>query len=233
MDLAKTDALLELFTTARDARDDAWRARFYDAVMDAGMQTTERQIIQGPDGFPYFVLERPEAGKPFSPVSLSDVLEHCTDQGVGIVVDPTEHGPEWVFTYGDLFARRAYGSFEGDPVDRDGAREPPGPATEVLEKDTPVMVGAPNEEMLPSWARRVLASFLKQAAHVAEPRVLVLVDPARSRARNLVFNVHPEDFPSEDAFRRVMSALGWFMPPSRSYIALSRTSSLADSFVAL
>ncbi len=231
MDLAKTDALLSLFTTPREARDGAWQARFYETIMDAGLATTERQVMEGPDGFPYFVLQRPPVGQPFSPVSVADVLEHCTDQGLGIVIEPTEHGPEWVFTYGDLFSRRAYGSFDGDPVDRDAAQERP--ATEVLAKDTPVMIGAPNDEMLPAWSRRVLASFLKQAANVAEPRVLVLVEPSRSPARNLVFNLHPEDFPSQDAFRRVMNALGWFMPPNRPCIAVSKTSALTDSFVAL
>ena len=49
---------------------------------------------------------------------------------------------------------------------------PRAPAREVVEKDTPVMIGSPAEEMLPAWARRVLASFLKQVAHVAEPGVL-------------------------------------------------------------
>ncbi len=95
------------------------------------------------------------------------------------------------------------------------------------------MIGAPNEEMLPAWARGVLSAFLKQAAHVAEPRVLVMVEPSRAPSRNLVFNIHPEDFPSSADFQRVLNALGWFMPANRSVIAVSKTSSLTDSFVAL
>lgn len=229
-DLAKTDVLLKLFETPREARDDAWRSAFLDAVVDASMASTENQVMRGPDGFPYFVLQRPPIGAAFTPFCVSDILDHCTEQGIGIVVEPTERGPQWVFSYGDLFSLRAYGSFDGDPADRDAPR---GPAVEVLEKDTPVMIGAPNEEMLPAWARRVLASFLKQAVQVDEPRVLVMVEPSRVPARNLVFNIHPEEFPSQAEFGRVMNALGWFLPPNRSLIATSRTSSLTSSFVPL
>ncbi|HEY2364861.1 MAG TPA: hypothetical protein VGH87_00700 [Polyangiaceae bacterium] len=229
-DVSKTAVIAELFATPRKERDDAWRAKFFDAIGTAAMTTTESQIMQGPDGFPYFVLAMPEPGKPFSPVCLADVLEHCTDSGVGMVVAPGEHGPEWVFTYGDLFSMRAYMTFEGDPADVEAAR---GPATEVLEKDTAVMVGTPNEEMLPPWARGVLASFLAQVGEVKEPSVLVMVRPSESSARNLVFNIHPEDFSSPDEFGRVLRRLQWFLPRGRSVIGLSRTSSLASSFAPL
>jgi hypothetical protein len=229
-DVSKTAILAELFATPRKDRDDAWRAKFFDAITTAAMTTTESQIIGGPDGFPYFVLAMPAAGKPFSPVCLGEVLEHCTDRGVGIVVAPGEHGPEWVFSYGDLFSMRAYQTFDGDPVDANASAAP---ATEVLEKDTPVMIGAPSDEMIPSWARPVLSSFLAQVGGVKEPSVLVMVRPSESPARNLVFNVHPEDFASPDEFGAVLRRLGWFLPRGRSVIGMSRTSSIASSFVPL
>jgi hypothetical protein len=229
-DVSKTAVLAELFATPREERDGAWRAKLFDAIESAAMTTTETQILQGPDGFPYFVLAMPEPGKPFSPVCLGEVLEHCTDRGVGIVVAPGEHGPEWVFSYGDLFSKRAYATFEGDPADVETTGAP---ATEVLQKDTAVMVGAPNDEMLPPWSRRVLASFIEQVAGVKQPSVLVMVRPSESPARNLVFNIHPEDFASPDEFGRVLKRLGWFLPRGRSVIGLSRTSSLATSFVPL
>jgi hypothetical protein len=103
----------------------------------------------------------------------------------------------------------------------------------VLQKDTAVMVGAPNDEMLPPWARRVLSSFLAQVGGVKEPSVLVMVRPSESPARNLVFNIHPEDFGSPDEFGRVLRRLQWFLPRGRSVIGLSRTSSMTSSFVPL
>ncbi|MEO8876267.1 MAG: hypothetical protein ABI461_11815 [Polyangiaceae bacterium] len=217
-DLAKTNALLELFAHPRDLRDDAWRAAFKEAVIDASLASPKEQVMRGPDGFPYFVLTRPPVAEEFTPFCISHVLGHCTSSGIGIVIEPGEKGPEWVFSYGDLFSLRAYGSFAGDPVDQDA----PGPKIEVLEKDRHVMVGSPSEEFFPAWARRVLSGFLKSAANIETPGVLVMVDPTRAPSRNLVFNVHPEDFESQADFQKIMNMLGWFMPPKRSCIALSK-----------
>ena len=232
-DLAKTEVLTRLFVQPREpgrGRDEAWRGSFFDAIVDASLATTPSQLMQGPDGFPYFVLQLPPAGQPFTPFCVSHILEHCTDHGYGIVVQPGEGAPQWVFTYGDLFSLRAYQSFDGDPVDR---QAPAGPPVDVLPKDTQVMVGAPSEAMLPPWARHAVAGFLTRVARVGDPRVLVMVEPSRAPGRHLVFNVHPEDFPTDQAFKAILHAIGWFMPPRRSVIALSRTSGLTDSFVPL
>jgi hypothetical protein len=229
-DLAKTDQVVKLLDTPRDQRDDAWQDAFQEAIVDASMATAPEQVIQGPDGFGYFVLRRPPVGESFSAFCVSHVLETCTNRGLGIVIEPAGSSAEWVFTYGDLFSLRAYGSFRGDPSDADGPRA--GPVAGVLEKETQVMVGAPSEQLLPAWARRVLASFLKTVAKVDDPRVLVLMESQRL-GRNLVFNVYPEDFPSEQQYQGILNALGWFMPPNRRVIGMSRTAGLEKSFVPL
>src|ERR1700755_1385972 len=91
-DLEKTEILRRCFVIPRVQRDAAWRAAFYDAVVDASLATTEQQLIQGPDGFPYFVLKMPPTGQPFTPFCVSHILEHCTDRGYGIVVEPGGEG---------------------------------------------------------------------------------------------------------------------------------------------
>jgi hypothetical protein len=229
-DLAKTDQVVRLLATPREQRDDGWQKAFLEGIVDASMATTPQQVMSGPDGFAYFVLTRPPVAQAFTPFCVSHVLETCTERGLGIVIEPSGRAAEWVFTYGDLFSLRAYGTFLGDPADRGEAGAPsPG----VLGKDTQVMVGAPSDGLLPSWARRVLASFLKQVAHVSEPGALVLVEPSRSPGRNLVFNVFPEDFPSPEEYQKVLNALGWFLPPRRSVLGMSRTAGLERSFVPL
>lgn len=229
-DLAKTTALLTLFEVPRNLRDDAWRSRLFAAIVDASLASSAEQVMRGPDGFPYFVLTRPPVAQPFTPFCMSDILGHCTSSGLGIVVEPgledDPNGPEWVFTYGDLFSLRAYGSFEGDPNDRASEGQP---KAEVLEEARSVTVGSPNEELLPTWARRVLSGFLKSAAKIAEPKVLVMLDPKQG-TRNLVFNVHPENFQAPEDFQQVMNALGWFLPANRSCIALSRDALNPASF---
>jgi len=202
-DLAKTDLLTRLFAQPRATRDHAWRAAFLDAIVDASLASTPQQVIQGPDGFPYFVLQSPPVAQEFTPYCVSHVLEHCTDRGFGIVVEP---------------------------VDRDAAK---GPAIDVAKSDTQIMVGAPSEHVLPLWARRVVAAFLTRSAHVTAPAVFVMMQPPPAPPRSLVFNLHPEAFPSHAAFSAAMNALSWYMPPHRSVVALSQESSLKDAFVPL
>lgn len=157
-------------------------------------------------------------------------MNHCTSSGIGIVIEPNDGAAEWVFSYGDLFSLRAYGSFEGDPVDRAAEASP---KIEVLKEDRRVMIGSPSEEFLPAWARRVISAFLKSVANIENPGVCVMVDPARTPERNLVFNMHPENFSSHEEFEHVMNAISWFLPTKRACLALSKNALEVSSFVSL
>ncbi|MEO7112421.1 MAG: hypothetical protein ABI183_18390 [Polyangiaceae bacterium] len=229
-DLQKTNDVMALLATARETRDDAWRQAFLAAIVDASMASKSEQVVRGPDGFPYFVLVRPPVAESFTPFCVSHILGHCTSSGIGIVVEPTERAADWVFSYGDLFSLRAYGTFAGDPVDREVET---GPKTEVLEAERQIMIGSPSEEFLPTWARRVIAGFLKSAAKIETPSVCVMADPRRGPSRNLVFNIHPQDFASQEDFQRVMNMISWFLPAKRACVALSRGALSPSDFIPL
>jgi hypothetical protein len=229
-DLQKTNEVLALLATTRELRDDAWRQAFLAAIIDASLASKSEQVVRGPDGFPYFVLVRPPVAESFTPFCVSHILSHCTSSGIGIVVEPSDGAAEWVFSYGDLFSLRAYGTFEGDPVDREGDA---GPKVEVVPAGRQVMIGAPSEEFLPAWARRVIAGFLKSAAKIENPAVCVMVDPTRAPSRNLVFNIHPQDFASHEDFERIMNAISWFLPAKRSCVAMSRGTLSPADFIPL
>jgi hypothetical protein len=70
-DLSLTQQVQNLFEVAREQRDQAWRERFYAAIVDASMATTPGQVIKGPDGFSCFVLNLPAAGQPFVPARVT------------------------------------------------------------------------------------------------------------------------------------------------------------------
>jgi hypothetical protein len=234
LDCAKTEALVPLLATPRAARDAAWRSAFFEVIVDASLVANEPQVIAGPDGFPYFALQRPpaETARTLTPCSMSQILEHCTENGFGIVIEATESGPQWVFTYGDLFAFRAYRSFAGDPIDLDALARPAAP-TEIAAAGSEVMLGSPSEEMLPKWARRTLARHLRESANIATPSVFLMVRPSHRPGRDLLFNLHPEDFPSIPAFQAALDRIGWFLPRGRSVSAISRASDLTQHFVPL
>jgi hypothetical protein len=83
-DLTKTHDLAELLFVPRDQRDRDWVRRLYGVIGDAAMTTTSDQILQGPDGFSYFVLNMPAPNRDFQPLSLAQVLDFCLENSLGL-----------------------------------------------------------------------------------------------------------------------------------------------------
>ena len=103
-DLNQTALLTELFTVDRAQRDVKWIQRFYEAIVDASMASLPKQTLQGPDGFPYFILNTPKASESFTPFCISHILDFCLTHGLGVVINPAANPPDWVFTYGQLWS---------------------------------------------------------------------------------------------------------------------------------
>ena len=220
-DLAKTSETLRLLQTPPQARDEAWRAVFYAAVVDASFAANSEQVMSGPDGFPYFILRTPPAGVGFEPFCISHILEHCTEHGCGVALNPSPTNVDWVFTYGDLWSLRVYGTFTGDPSDEAGE----GGGREVVERGREILVGQPSDEFFPAWARRVVRAYL-QGIGVAEPKVMLIMDEKVRPKRSLVFNFHAEDFGGAEVFQNELRRLHWFMPRSRGLVGFERDNEL-------
>jgi hypothetical protein len=196
-DLAKTEEVEGLLARAADQRDSAWRQRFFAAVGDASMAAGAPQVSNGPDGFPYFNLHLPPIGEAFETFCVNHVLEPCTENGFGCVIHDRAGGTGWVFTYGNLWSQRIYGTFDDTPDDDPAV-------SEVLAKDEQVLVGSPSEGMLPSWARSVLRTYL-QSVGIAAPKVAAVMRGQGHPNRSLALTL-PDD---EAAAHRVT----WFLPP--------------------
>lgn len=219
-DLEKTNIINALCEIPREQRDAVWVERFFDALPDASMATREGQVFRGPEGFTYFDLHIPEPGKPFETFCVSQLLEHCTTGGLGIAVNPEKQPPDWVFSYGDLWGLRHAGSLR--------LREPnPG----QLSQGGQVLVAAPSEQLLPTWARGVLKSFIGWLK-VPEPKVLLLVSQEARPAETLVFNVHAEDL-GQEAFANAQRMLSWFIPPHLNVAYVNKGSQFEGQFVPL
>lgn len=179
-DLEKTAELERLFAVPREERADTWREAFFAAVPDASLETTERQVEAGPDGFPYFVLRMPQPG-PFETFCLNHVLDACLENGFGIAVQGSDAEPEWVFTYGDLWSFKQTGRFvvsTGEPV--------------TITERRSASVGTPDETMLPAYARRVLGGVLRDAG-VSDPGVFLVQVPGMDPLYSFAFHPVPEN----------------------------------------
>lgn len=223
----KTKEVGELCDVAPATRDIAWARKFFEAFPKAVFKSRTPQILRGPDGFPYFVLEVPEPGESFQAFNVAEVVAHCVDKGFGIVLNPAEEPPDFVFPYGSLWSFHMRGDFYPPSV---AAAQEGGAKEEKIEKGREVMVGQPSEEFFPKAAQLAVATFLKFALGIDEPSCFVLMDPKQKPERSLVFNVFPSEFPSKDHFFGALRALGWFFPNDYVATAIDKDSPLAEHF---
>jgi hypothetical protein len=231
-DLIKTQELADLLVVERDKRDAEWIRRFYEAVDDASMSTTADQVLQGPDGFSYFVLNMPAPRRNFEPFSVSHVLDFCLENSLGIVIDPQPEPPEWVFPFGLLWSKKQFGKF-----DLNFEAEPDDAAAEIRTPEIPnhlagkqaVLVAQPNQSYFPAFARNAVRKFLLNQG-IQNPGVLLLSNPAQNPLETIAFSIFPEDFADTDQFRNFMQHLAWFFPPHYRLSSVSRNSDIAKSF---
>lgn len=105
-DLTKTHDLADLLFLPQDQRDSDWVQRFYAVIGDAGMTTTSDQVLQGPDGFSYFVLNMPAPNRDRQPLSLAQVLDFCLKNSLGVVIESKPQPPERVIPFGQLWSKK-------------------------------------------------------------------------------------------------------------------------------
>jgi hypothetical protein len=231
-DLSKTREVEELFAASRDRRDLAWRERFYAALPDASMATTPGQVMQGPDGFPYFVLNFPPADRPFETFCVSHVLDLCLERGVGIVVQPEPSRPQWVFPYGLLWSYKEFGKFVLKEAEGNDDAPESGPARGEREGGQNVLASQPSAAFFPAYARKIIKQFLVDKAGIAAPEVMLVNDPSGDPEQSLAFNVFPEDFEQQE-FENVMYRLTWFLPRHYGLMSIAKESELAKMFAPL
>jgi len=218
-DLEKTQAIWNLCQVDDEQRDDQWTARFLGSVAEAAFRCGDPQVIEGPDGFPYFQLLLPEPDTQFECFVLDKMKDDFLLQhGLGVVINPDRGSPDWVFTYGDIVNFHLSGEFYTPPDEGAG-----NPGAETIEQEEQVLVGQPAEDVLPAAARRAIREHLLRLG-VMEPKVLLMKrNKAGAMVNELVFDIKPDQFPSEEQYQMVMLSLGWFLPRHYTYVSVRGT----------
>jgi hypothetical protein len=226
-DLEKTGLLVGLFNIPPEQRDESWKRKFLDNVVDASFACGDPQVLTGPDGYPYFQLILPEPGKPFT----CYVIRHMKDDfllanGWGIAVNSLKGQTEWMFSYGDVLNFHLRGEFYTH------TDMPELPSKEIIQEKEEVLVGQPSETLFPAQARNVLRRYLKYLG--VENVKIMLMNRKKSGTvlQQLVFNLTPEKFDSNERYEQVMRSLGWFLPRHYSYVAMNEKD-FKDSFASL
>ncbi|GAC1389791.1 MAG: hypothetical protein NVSMB31_06070 [Vulcanimicrobiaceae bacterium] len=213
-DQEATRRVRRLFEIAPDHRDDQWIADFFGAIPKACIAGgLGPSLINGPDGFPYAAIMIPQDNAEVEAFSMAHVLQAGTDGGYGIAINPSDRGVDWVFSYGDLFAYRAFGEFNPKPWGDRSLK--PGDVT--LEKDTKVLIGAPSEDVLPLYARAALRNFFERTLGIAKSAVAVVQLP--DAMPEFAFTIDRRACATEKQFSDMMTGITWFLPRSYSVMA--------------
>ena len=206
-DLEKTQILNELFAVAKDARDDQWQQQVIRNLAEASFRCGDPQLLTGPGGFPYFTLFIPEENQPFTCYVLSHMVDDFLfERGWGVVINLHGNQPDWLLTYGDVVNYKINKEFYSAP------QVPDLPPSGILEKEEQVLVGQPSDLLLPPQVRDAMRQYLEHHGHKDVKIVLLSRQTPHGPVQQLIFNLTPDRFDSEEAYQAFTQSLGWFMP---------------------
>jgi hypothetical protein len=225
-DLEKTAVLQRLFQTPHDSRDVGWADEFFANAADASFRDyPDQQVIQGPDGLPYFVLLTPEPGVPFSCFVIRNMIpQFLLTEGWGVVINPGETLADWVFKYGDLLNFALHGQFS--VTDERWASRFDGVGTVRTEKmraKEKVIMGMPDSSILPDVARALLKRVL---TGFGLPARIALME--RAGKWSLVFPYTPDMFETPARFQRIMQVIDWIMPSQYNVLSMPEREGFHD-----
>jgi hypothetical protein len=231
-DITKTYIVAELFKIPQAERDNQWYNDFYQNVPTASFACDNPQVLAGPDGFPYFILRTPEAGKPFESFCIQNMKDDfLVERGWGVVFNPREdRTADWVFTHGAIVNLKLNNEFYSAIEESQNQNIEFTKTVGATRKPEQVMIAQPSEDYLPKGTRAALRKFLKSKG-IKNPMVMMLSSVNEGTVlRKLAFNIHPENYPVVSQLDYLMQQVGWFLPNSYYIIPLPKNSSLAKGF---
>ncbi len=224
-DPEKTAKVVELLKVFADYRDQTWLMSFFRNVVEAQFWGNTAKVLDGEDGFPYIALfTEPREDTP-EKLSIADVLPLATENGFGIALNPHKIKPDWLFTYGQMWSLREFGSLHVQEA------EPNVVPVEIDEsQERGIYVGEPTEAYFPPYARLVLKHFFQHILKRENTKVMVIIDPSSKPENALTFSFFPEDFPSEKEFETALHMIDWHLPPHYGFRGVPKDSKLAENF---
>ena len=224
--LEKTACLEVLFQRSASERDATWEQQVLQHIAGANFASADPELIQGADGFPYFVLKIPKSNHSHQLITLERIIpEYLIEQGVGVVLQQAHTAQvDWVFSYGDLVNFYLHGVFY-DPQ----ATYEPKPEKEVIREQENVLVGQPAESYLPVPTRKVLRAFLERQG-IEGTRIALLSKQCGNEVRQeLVCNLTPDKV-GPDFYQVLRKRIQWFLPRHYTLIAMQEHGALGGDF---
>lgn len=202
-------SLQEIIKVPDEQRDVQWEYRFFDALAASSLHVVSGEPQQGPDGWPYLLVEtREDATEP-----APKIIHWLALRGIGLVVNPTRAYPDFVFNYGMLWHFKETGLFV-----RPQAEVPAG--TVEIGTGQGLHAGPPTQEYLPDYVRTILREFFRdQGLH----SVKMLVMSQDRKHYDLAISLESLGNPPPAEHQGVAEAIGWFLPTHYSLVLVSES----------
>lgn len=220
-DLEKTVSLNALVEVPFEQRDQRWVENFLNNIDQANLKLGNPEVIIASDGFPYIQLQTVTTDESFQAFVISKQLPTILMQGFGIVINPQNEKPDWVFSYGDICNYELNESFYTDDSIFSKNKE-----QVVIGQDEKILIGQPSEAILPKYLKNQLRDFLTHAG-IKLPKAMMIArdfENEKSVKQDLVFNFTPQQFDNEKTFQQVATTIGWFLPKHYSILFIDETS---------
>ncbi|MFD2742037.1 MULTISPECIES: hypothetical protein [Sphingobacterium] len=207
--LEKTINLQHLLDIPLASRDPKWVADFLDNIDECNLQLAEPEVAVANDSFAYMNAHTVDAEKNFRAFVIRNELDTILANGFGLVINAHKDQPDWIFSHGDLLNLKLNNEFYTD----DSAFSEHGKDF-VLPKDESVLVGQPSEDILPTQSRMHIRSFLEYTG-ISNGKVMLIArnyENEELMTQDLIFNITPKMFATQNAYVQVMNTISWFLP---------------------
>lgn len=214
-DLEKTVTLNALLEIPFEQRDQTWVNTFLDSIAEANLKIGQPEVVIASDGFPYVQLQSVHTDENFQAFVINKQLPTLLMQGFGVVINPQNTQPDWVFSYGDIVNYEINDSFYTEESIFSHNKE-----NVAIGSDEKILIGQPSDAILPKYLRNQLREFLKHAG-IETPKAMLIARNAEDEAnvkQDLVFNFTPHQFTTEEQFQQVGGTIAWFLPKHYSFL---------------
>ncbi|MCB9073827.1 MAG: hypothetical protein H6623_09405 [Bdellovibrionaceae bacterium] len=197
--------LKELLTVKTSLRDYDWELQFFTQIRHATIRVLSPDPQSGPEGYPYMLLTTyGETDETFD-----KVVHWCADRGIGAVLNPTDEGEDYLFTYGMLWNYKYRGEFYSEWVHE---RE----NTAVAEK---MVVRQITSSYWPEIPRKIFREFLMQQG-IVRPKVCVFSQSPEADPE-LAISLASIGNPPAQEHTQILEAFSWFFPRHYGLVLVS------------
>lgn len=219
--LEKTINLQHLLETSLPERTPQWIADFLENIDECNLQLAEPEVAAANDGYAYMNVKTVDPEINFKAFVIRQSLKTILANGFGLVVNAHKEQPDWVFSHGDLLNLYLNDEFYTDEsIFSEHGKD------FVLPKDEKVLIGQPSEQILPKETRQHIREFLSYSG-IRDAKVMLMVRNPEDEelvSQDLVFNITPKMFATQEAYIQVMNTLAWFLPRHYSIVGIDESS---------